>query len=94
MATNTSDTIEASATIAPATFRLGVDAKGRDHIFRRSNRTIYVVDDGERVHQTRLGRRDPAKWMQFVDQELFGWAERDYAYPPDYRIAKLAEAVE
>lgn len=77
--------------IAPATFRVGLDTRGRTHLYRRSTHSIHVIADGERVHVTYLGDRSIRAWLRFIDEELCGWAERDYAYALGTELARALE---
>ncbi|QHS17949.1 hypothetical protein GWK26_12760 [haloarchaeon 3A1-DGR] len=58
-------------------YHLGRDADGRDHYHDPMSTHVWVARDGDIVHETDLEQRSIVLWVQFVDEECGGWAERE-----------------
>lgn len=74
-----------STGIAPATIVLGTDTDGREHVYRRSTHTVYVVDGPDVEHRQPLRDRHLDDWMAFIAEEFGGWQSARYgawAYEP------------
>lgn len=76
MSTNASDSQKRTA-VRPTYFALGIDAEGALHVFCTKDRTVHVLNDGERENTRWLDRRPIGDWMGFV-AERRGWVERNY----------------
>ena len=57
-------------------YRLGIDEAGREHYHDPMTQHIWVVRDGDCVHETDLDGRSVVEWVLFVDAESAGWTER------------------
>jgi hypothetical protein len=68
---------ESAGTDLPRTaYRLGIDEAGREHFHDPMSQHIWVLRDGECVHETSHEGRSVVSWVLFVEEDLGGWAER------------------
>lgn len=56
-------------------YRLGVDATGREHWHSAYEHHLWVLRDGDLVHEREV--HDIVQWVLFVDEDLEGWQERE-----------------
>jgi hypothetical protein len=59
----------------PRTYRLGVDADGREHWHHPLAGRVWVTRDGETVHTQDL-EGSVVHWVTFIDEEHGGWQQR------------------
>ena len=52
-------------------YRLGVDAAGREHWHSPWEDRVWVLRDGDLVHERDV--YDIVRWVLFIEQELSGW---------------------
>ena len=63
-------------------YRLGVDGDGRTHYHRPGRpEYVWVVDDGELIHDQGLGADSISAWVDHVDDH-YGWRERQRVEQP------------
>lgn len=83
----------------PGYVGLGDDTDGAFHIYRTTDETIHVVQDGERVQKFDLNGRSVDGYVKFVRDELDEreWANRRYLVndeaPFDALVDHIADAI-
>jgi hypothetical protein len=81
--------------VRPTYIRLGEDTDGAFHVYRTTNETIHVVQDGERVQRFALGARTVDDYVKFVRDEVDGrdWENRRYIADDEDPFAALIEDI-
>jgi hypothetical protein len=74
---------------------LGDDTDGASHVYRTTDETIHVVQDGERVQRFSLGARTVDDYVKFVrdDVERREWENRRYIADDEDPFAALSEDI-
>jgi hypothetical protein len=74
---------------------LGEDTDGASHVYRTTDETIHVVQDGERVQRFSLGTRTVDDYVKFVRDEVEGreWENRRYIADDEDPFAALVEDI-
>jgi hypothetical protein len=75
----------------PAYIELADDTDGASHVYRTTDETIHVVQDGKRVQRFSLGTRTVDDYVKFVrdDVEGRGWKNRRYIAADEDPFAAL-----
>ena len=79
----------------PAYIELGDDTDGASHVYRTTDETIHVVQDGERVQRFSLGTRTVDDYVKFVRDDVEGreWENRRYIADDEDPFAALIEDI-
>ena len=79
--------------VRPAYIRLGENTDGASHVYRTTDETIHVVQDGERVEKFVLGSRSVDDYVKFVRDEVDGreWENRRYIADDEDPFAALVD---
>jgi hypothetical protein len=74
---------------------LGGDTDGASHVYRTTDETIHVVQDGERVQQFSLGTRTVDDYVKFVRDDVEGreWENRRYIADDEDPFAALIDDI-
>jgi len=68
--------VSSGTDLPSSAYRLGVDASGDEHYHDPMSQHVWVIDDGDVVHETDLDGRSVVEWVLFVEEQLAGWTDR------------------
>lgn len=79
----------------PAYIKLGDDTDGASHVYRTTDETIHVVQNGQRIQKFVLNGRSVDGYVKFVRDEVDGreWENRRYIADDEDPFAALVENI-
>jgi len=79
----------------PAYIELGDDTDGASHVYRTTDETIHVFQDGQRVQKFVLNGRSVDDYVKFVRDDVKGreWENRRYVADDEDPFAALIEEI-
>jgi hypothetical protein len=79
----------------PAYIELGDDTDGASHVYRTTDETIHVVQNGQRIQKFVLNGRSVDDYVKFVRDEVDGreWENRRYIADDEDPFAALVENI-
>ncbi|ELZ96638.1 hypothetical protein [Haloferax sulfurifontis] len=81
--------------LRPAYIELGDDTDGASHVYRTTDESIHVVQNGERIQKFVLNGRSVDDYVKFVRDEVDGreWENRRYIADDEGPFAALVENI-
>lgn len=81
------------SSVRPAYILLGRDTAGASHVYRTTDETIHVVQDGERVQKFVLDGRSVDDYVTFVRDDVDDreWETRRYIADDENPFASLTD---